>query len=441
MIELPNNWSARLHQRRFMEYMWNGGKRAVLPWHRRAGKDSAAINFTAVETQRKVANYWHMFPTQKQGRKALWEGVNPHTGIKFIDQAFPKEIRASQNDTEMVIRFKNGSTWQVVGSDTFDSNVGTTPYGVTFSEWSLCDPRAWDFIRPILLENNGWAIFPYTPRGKNHGYDLYKMALENPEWFCELLTIEDTRREDGSRIFTDEMYQREIDEGMDPLLARQEYYCSFDAGLMGAYFTAQLKLSKIGDYPWNPAKPVHTFWDIGLRDANAIIFGQESGDAINIIDYEEASNVSLQEWISICKQKPYTYGTHTAPHDIRKRDYKDKVSYINFASDLGFEFEICPDIPLKQGIDATKAMLPRVRFNNTPEVMRLHDALMNYRREFNAKLKVFMDRPMHDWASHGASAARYMAIGWPDHYNDIFGRDIMVKPSVGPARRIKLRAH
>lgn len=141
MIELPNNWSARLHQRRFMEYMWNGGKRAVLPWHRRAGKDSAAINFTAVETQRKVANYWHMFPTQKQGRKALWEGVNPHTGIKFIDQAFPKEIRASQNDTEMVIRFKNGSTWQVVGSDTFDSNVGTTPYGVTFSEWPATPAR------------------------------------------------------------------------------------------------------------------------------------------------------------------------------------------------------------------------------------------------------------------------------------------------------------
>lgn len=443
MIELPNNWAARLHQRRFMEYMWNGGKRALLVWHRRAGKDSAAMNYTAVETQRKVANYWHMFPTQKQGRKAIWEGINPHTGERFIHQAFPRELWASKDNTEMLIRFKNGSTWQVVGSDTFDSNVGTTPFGVVFSEWSLCDPRAWDFIRPILKENGGWAIFPYTPRGKNHGFDLYEMARQNGNWFCELLTIKDTRREDGSRIFTDEDFEAEIAEGMDPLMAKQEYYCSFDAGLMGAYYTDQLKMAKIGDYAWNPAKPVHTFWDLGLRDATAIIFAQESlaGDAIHIIDYEEASNVPLYEWISIVNHKPYNYGIHSAPHDIKRRDYKDGGSYIEFAREHGIDFEICPDLPLRQGIDATKAFLPRVRFNNSPQVNRLHDALQNYRREFNAKLKVFMDRPLHDWASHGSDATRIMAISWPDSYDNLFGgRELMVKPAVGPARRIKLRA-
>jgi len=438
-IVLPHNWEARLHQQNFMKYMWEGGKRALLVWHRRAGKDNAALNFTAVETQRKIANYWHMFPEQKQGRKAIWEGVDPHTGIKFIDQAFPKELRASKNDTDMLIRFKNGSTWQIVGSDTYDSNVGTTPYGVIFSEWSLADPRAWDFIRPILKENNGWAIFPYTPRGKNHGFDLYAMARDNENWFCELLTIEDTVRSDGSRIFTDQDYQDELDEGMDPMLAKQEYYCSFDAGLLGAYYTDDIKRAKFGNYPWNPAKPVHTFWDIGLKDATSITFGQENGGAIDIIDYEEQNNVSFDTWIGIIRDKPYNYGIHSMPHDFKKRDWKDGKSADSTAQNFRFDYELTPNLSRQQGIDAVKLIMPRVRFNNSPAVGRLVDGLTNYRREWNPKLKVFMDRPLHDWASNPADSFRYFGIAWPDNYEMFNNREIVVKASNGKIKRVSVR--
>ena len=439
IVTLPHNWEARLHQQNFMKYMWEGGKRAVLCWHRRAGKDNAALNFTAVETQRKIANYWHMFPEQKQGRKAIWEGVDPHTGVKFIDQAFPKELRASKNDTDMLIRFKNGSTWQIVGSDQYDSNVGTTPYGVIFSEWSLADPRAWDFIRPILKENKGWAIFPYTPRGKNHGFDLYNMAKDNKNWFCELLTVEDTIRNDGTRIFTDEDYQDELDEGMDPMLARQEYYCSFDAGLLGAYYTDDLKRAKVGNYPWNPAKPVHTFWDIGLKDATSITFGQENGGAIDIIDYEEQNNVPFNEWIGIINEKPYNYGVHSMPHDFKKRDWKDGKSADSTAKNFHFSYELTPDLSRSQGIDAVKIIMPRVRFNNSPSVQRLIDGLSNYRREWNPKLKVFMDRPLHDWASNPADSFRYFSIAWPENYMMFNARDIRVKASNGKIKRVSVK--
>lgn len=438
-ITLPHNWEARLHQQNFMKYMWGGGKRALLVWHRRAGKDNAALNFTAVETQRKIANYWHMFPEQKQGRKAIWEGVDPHTGVKFIDQAFPKELRASKNDTDMLIRFKNGSTWQIVGSDTYDSNVGTTPYGVIFSEWSLADPRAWDFIRPILKENDGWAIFPYTPRGKNHGFDLYEMAKDNENWFCELLTIEDTVRNDGTRVFTDQDYQDELDEGMDPMLAKQEYYCSFDAGLLGAYYTDSLKQAKYGNYPWNPAKPVHTFWDIGLKDATSITFGQENGGGIDIIDYEEANNVPFNEWIKILSEKPYTYGIHMMPHDFKKRDWKDGKSADSVATEFHFDYELCPNLSRQQGIDAVKMIMPRVRFHNSANVGRLVDGLTNYRREWNPKLKVFMDRPLHDWASNPADSFRYFSIGWPENYEMFLNREIIVKASNGRTRKFSAR--
>ena len=438
-ITLPYNWEARLHQQNFMKYMWSGGKRALLVWHRRAGKDNAALNFTAVETQRKVANYWHMFPEQKQGRKAIWNGVDPHTGVKFIDQAFPKELRESMNDTDMLIKFKNGSTWQIVGSDTYDSNVGTTPYGVIFSEWSLADPRAWDFIRPILKENKGWAIFPYTPRGKNHGFDLYEMAKDNENWFCELLTIEDTVRSDGSRIFTDQDYQDELDEGMDPMLAKQEYYCSFDAGLLGAYYTDALKQTKIGNYPWNPAKPVHTFWDIGLKDATSITFAQENGGGIDIIDYEEQNNVPFNEWIGIINDKPYNYGIHSMPHDFKKRDWKDGKSADSTAQTFHFNYELTPELSRKQGIDAVKMIMPRIRFNNSPAVSRLIDGLANYRREWNPKLKVFMDRPQHDWASNPADSFRYFAIAWPENYEMFMNREITVIASNGRKKKYSSR--
>ena len=415
-ITLPNNWAARPHQRPFMKHMYNGGKRAVCVWHRRAGKDSASINFTAVETQRKIANYWHMLPTAIQGRHVVWDAINPATGQRIIDQAFPPEIRAGINNTEMKIELKNGSVWQVVGSDNYDRLVGSNPYGVIFSEYSIADPRAWDFIRPILVENGGWAIFIYTSRGKNHGHDLYKMAKDNPDWFCELLNIENSERGDGTPIITQEQYQAEIAAGMDPQLAKQEFYCSFDAGLFGAYYTSQLKMAKVGNYPWNPAKPVHTFWDIGLRDTTAIWFGQENGGGVDIIDYEEASNVDFGMWIKELREKPYSYGINSMPHDFKKRDWKDGKSAHSVAVANGFDYELTPELTRQQGIDAVKMFLPRVRFNNIPPVMRGYDSLSNYRREYNAKLKVFMDRPLHDWASNGADGMRYMSIAWPENY-------------------------
>ena len=431
-IQLPNNWVARPHQSNFAKYLAKGGKRAVAVWHRRAGKDSASLNWTAICSHQVIANYWHMLPTAVQGRHVVWDAVNPATGEKVIDQVFPKELRARVNNTEMSIGLKNGSTWQVVGSDNYDRLVGSNPFGVVFSEYSIADPRAWDFIRPILIENGGWALFIYTPRGKNHGHDLYRMAKDNPDWFAELLDIEHTQREDGSPIITPEQYQSEIESGLDPQLALQEYYCSFDAGLFGAYYTDALKRCKIGDYPWNPANPVHTFCDLGLRDATAIWFGQETerGGAINWIDYEEGSNVSLTEWCKITRDKPYTYGIHSGPHDLKRREYSDKRSYQSIALDNGIDFEVCPDIGLRAGIDSTKAFLPRCNFNMST-TQQGWDALSNYRREYNDKLRVFMDRPLHDWASHGADAMRIASIAWPDTWGTNFVQRFKVKRALG----------
>ena len=159
-IQLPaDGWRPRPYQRDVWNYLERGGKRAVAVWHRRAGKDEFCLRWASVAAFQKVGNYWHMLPMANQARRAIWEAVNPHTGKRRIDEAFPVALRETTREQEMMIRFKNGSTWQVVGSDNYDSLVGAPPVGVTFSEWALADPRAWAFIRPILLENDGWALF------------------------------------------------------------------------------------------------------------------------------------------------------------------------------------------------------------------------------------------------------------------------------------------
>ena len=442
-IVLPNDWAARDYQRPLFQHLFTPqglivpGARAVEVWHRRCGKDSASLQMQAIASQSRVGTYWTMLPTLVQARRVIWDGIDKQ-GRRMIDQTFPKEMRRAVNNSEMKIEFKNGSIWQCVGSDNYDALVGTNPVGVVFSEYSIADPKAWDFIRPILTENDGYAIFIYTPRGKNHGYKLYEMAKTNPLWHSSILTIDDTFRADGTAVISQQAYQDELDAGMDPQLALQEYYCSFDAGLFGAYYTDQLKLAKVGDFPWNPRLPVHTSWDIGLRDATAIWFFQETtvGGPINVIDYREASNVPLIDWCKRLHEEPYSYGTHVGPHDIKRRDYGTGESYLSIASQHGIDFEVAPQLSIREGIDSTKAFIPRLQFDKG---LTGHgfDCLMGYRREYNDKLQVFMDRPLHDWASHGADAMRMASLCYSEGFMAGGSFDFKVIATNGKTRHIK----
>ena len=180
-IRLPfNNWQPRLYQKKLWTHLENGGQRAVAVWHRRSGKDEVALHWTACAMHRRIGTYWHMLPEASQARKAIWEAINPHTGKRRIDEAFPPAVRSTTRDNEMFIRIRPGSTWQVIGSDNYNSLVGSPPVGVVFSEWALADPQAWAYVRPILRENGGWAVFIYTPRGRNHGATFYEGHQGDP---------------------------------------------------------------------------------------------------------------------------------------------------------------------------------------------------------------------------------------------------------------------
>ena len=164
----------RWYQRPFHEYLVGGGKRAIEVAHRRWGKDEIALSASCELAHQRIASYWHCLPEYEQGRKALWDAINAHTGKRRIDEAFPPEIRESKDEQKMFIKLKCGSTWQIIGSDRYDATVGAGVAGIVYSEWALANPSAWAYHRPMLEENNGWAAFITVtlPGGRNRRLDV-----------------------------------------------------------------------------------------------------------------------------------------------------------------------------------------------------------------------------------------------------------------------------
>lgn len=438
-INLPCAYRCRHYQEPFWKAAKEGYKRFVLVWHRRAGKEKTCWNYLIMQACRKVGIYYYFFPHFSQGRKILWDGVDKD-GFRLLEHIPKPLIHGNPNSTEMKIRLRNGSLIQIIGTNNIDSIVGTNPIGCVFTEYSLQDPRAWQLIRPILVENGGWAVFNFTPRGANHGKDLYEMAKDNPEWFCQLLTVEDTN------VVSKDDIQAEREAGMSEDFIQQEFYCSFTLGVEGSYYAQYMEEAReegrIGNVPWDKQLRVYTAWDIGFGDSTAIIFYQIVGQEVHIIDYYENHGEGLPHYAGILKSKPYIYSVHFAPHDIESHAFSSGMSAKEVGRDLGIGFITLPTLKLRleDGIEGLRGIFPRIWINHDT-CKQLIKCLQNYRKEFDEKMEVYKNRPRHDKYSHGADAARYLAIAikmhvdagkagvtdaqaemWYNKYNPVFDR-------------------
>lgn len=422
IVRLPNNWSPREYQRPLWEALKAGKKRAIGVWHRRAGKDDVCLHWAARSAHTRVGNYWHMLPEASQARKAIWEAVNPHTGKRRIDEAFPRELRETTREQEMMIRFKIGSTWQVIGSDNYDSLVGSPPVGVVFSEWALADPQAWAYIRPILAENGGWALFIYTPRGRNHGATFFEGAKDDPNWFVQRLSAYETS------VFTTEQldqerkeYHREYGRDDGDSRFRQEYLCDFDAAVVGSYYGSLMndaeEEGRICSVPHDSAVRVETWWDLGVSDSTAIWFVQRlPGGEMHAIDFYETNAQPVAHYAQVLDEKArkngYLYSDHVLPHDAGGKSKQTNQTYQEALKKLGHEGKVQQVHSVQEGIEQVRQILPKVWFD-ADKCERGIDALRNYRREWDEKRKVFKNSPLHDWASHPADAFRYGAMHRP----------------------------
>jgi hypothetical protein len=217
-INLPHKFEPREYQLPLMEAIDNGYKRLIYVAHRRAGKDKTIWNITIKEAFKRVGTYYYILPTYSQAKKVIWDSIDKD-GFKMMNHLPDKLIR-NKNETEMQIELVNGSIIQLVGSDNVDRIVGTNPIGVVFSEYSICKPEVWNFLRPILAENGGWAIFNFTPRGMNHAYTLLQMAKESPDWWVGIYPVSVTK------ALTPQALSLERKE-MPRATYEQEYECKF----------------------------------------------------------------------------------------------------------------------------------------------------------------------------------------------------------------------
>ena len=416
-VVLPHTFECRTYQAPFWSAMNQGKKRGCLVWHRRSGKDKTALNFMICKMFDRVGNYFYLFPTGKQGRKDIWEGID-RDGMRYMDH-FPPELVVRSKEDEMFKQLANGSTFQIFGSDNYDAIMGANPVGLIFSEYSLQDPMAWDLIRPILAENEGWAVFLYTPRGENHGYTLYTLAKENPDlWYAEMLTVLDTFRPDGTPVITQEMIENEKKSGMSAALVQQEFYCSFQGNIEGAYYGQELVDARtehrICHVPHERNTQVFTYWDLGWDDSTTIWFGQYVGPEVRWINYYENHHKDAAHYATylddLHADRGYNYGGHYAPHDATATHMSGK-SFYSLMLELGYNFHIVERAAnVNLGIRQVRARLPMMWWD---EVLckRGLECLRNYIQEYDQKKNKYADRPFHNWAIHGADALRTYAEG------------------------------
>lgn len=434
-FSLPYNWKPREYQKPLWNYFMAKGtnKRASIFWHRRAGKDLFAMNLISVMAHKRAGAYWHVFPQNKQGKRIAWNGrtkgiIDHETGqvkeqgrpfLDFlggpIDPKTKKPILQKKcNDQEMTYTFKNGSMYQVLGSDS-DSLVGGNPVGIVFSEWALMPEKTWQYLSPILAENGGWALFITTPRGKNHAHRMHEMARESDAWFHQTLTAGDdgTKDEFGRPVIPDTYIERERKGGMEEELIRSEFYCDTEAPVSGAYYGKQMMIAsdegRVCEVPWQPNSPTYTAWDLGTNDATAIWFFQRVQGAIHVIDYIEEKDLPLSYYVKKVREKPYTYEAHYAPHDIEKREITSSEQRIVTAARLGIRFTPIPFLSVKERIDAARNLIPVCRFDSAKCALGL-ESLRSYTKKWDATNETYLGTPKHDWASNGADAFGYFAL-------------------------------
>jgi len=425
-ITLPYRFTPRGYQAPFFQAMDSGFRRAIAVWHRRSGKDKTFINYQIREACRVPALYYYFFPTYKQAKKVIWKGMDLG-GFKFLNH-FPPTMISHIDKTEMSIELTNGSLWQLIGTDHYDSIRGTNPYGCVFSEYAYQKPLVYDIVRPILRQNGGWAVFNFTPLGENHAYDLYENNRDNPGWWVNLLTVDDT-----GGIVTPEMIEEERREGMAEEMIEQEYYCSFTAGLVGSYFGQQMRQAasegRIGpEYGYDSSYPVDTWWDLGVgaEDATAIWFTQTvpGRNRIHLIHFFEDMGQPLSYYVrhmeDFRRQTGCRFGRLAWPHDGGHPDRVQARPLADVARDYGINPEVTPRTKNKlDSIDAARRILMICCFNDRdPGIQYGIKALKSYHKSYDEERKVYKNRPDHDWSSHAADAFMVMADNHELTYGD-----------------------
>lgn len=371
--------------------------------HRRFGKTVCCVNEIirrSIACGRPRPRYGYVAPFRTQAKQVAWDYV----------QHYLKPLNATFNQAELRADY-HGRRLTLYGADNPDALRGLYFDGVVLDEFGDIDPRIWtEVIRPALSDRQGWAIFIGTPKGKNAFWELAEKGREGGDWSAHIFKASETG-------IIPETELKAARDAMPEDQYAQEFECSFEAAIQGAYYGKALKeadeAGRITRVPYDPALPVWTAWDLGIGDSTAIWFAQIAGKEIRLIDFYETSGVGLDHYAKRLREKPYSYEPLLLPHDANARELGTGRSRTETLQSLGFKTKVAPRLGVDDGINAVRTLLPRCWFDEEKTKPGL-EALKQYRREWDERMKTFRPRPMHDWTSHAADALRYLATGLPD---------------------------
>lgn len=380
--------------------------------HRRAGKTVACVAdlvLSALLTRKQDARYAYLCPQYNQAKDVAW---------KYVKQLTTDIPGVQYNETELRADLPNGARIRLYGADNPDRLRGLYLDGVVLDEYADMRYGVWgEVLRPALSDRKGWAVFIGTPKGPNEFHSLWKVTEHNPDWYRLMLRASESGLVDASEL---EAARQQMTEDQ----YAQEYECSFEAAIQGAYYGRDIaqadKDGRICSVEYDSASPVFTAWDIGYSDDTAIVFYQVIRGEVRVIDYYAAHGEGIEHYVRVLNERPYRYfmmGDKPCiylPHDARAKTLASggKSTQEQFQAH-GYRSRIVPDLGLQDGIQAVRMMLPRVYFD-ADKCAELLDALRLYRREWDGEKKVFREKPMHDWTSHAADAFRYCAVMWKE---------------------------
>ena len=412
----------------FLDFHYRKERWAVLTCHRRAGKTVATICDIirrAIMENKPDSRYAYIAPYYAQAKNIAWDYL-----LKFAEPAIVKA-----NQSELWVELVNGAKIRLFGADNPDALRGLYLDGVVLDEYADMKPRLWgEIVRPLLTDRNGlngyqtWATFIGTPKGHNAFYDIYKNAQNNDNWYVKTL------RADQSGLIP-EAELLDAQATMSSNQYEQEFLCSFEAAIMGAYYGQEMRritdLDRITTVDYDPMFPCHTAWDLGFNDSTSIWWFQVVYGEIRVLDHHSSNGQAVPFYTGLLAQKEeefgYKYGYHYLPHDARAKTMASGGKSIieQFATKIDIKhLKIVPNLSIQDGIQATRLALTRTWFDNRCE--EGIECLRQYQREWNDDKKCFNDRPKHDFTSHSADAFRYLSIVWKDEDSPIL-KDSRVK--------------
>ena len=418
------------HQARMFKALQNG-KNICAVIHRRAGKDLFCLEAWVLRGLKRVGTHVYLFPLQKQARSVIWQGMD-FDGRPFMD-AVPNALVDKKNEARMEIDLFNGSKLVLAGSNNYDGLMGTNPVTIIYSEFSLHNPLARQYLNPILVQNRGVEILQYTPRGMNHGFEVFNQVKDLPDYHVEHLSVEQTFKHDGvTPIISQADIQRAKDLGMSEELIRQEFYVDFEVGNLGAYYTREMsdmdREGRIMVLKPDPRLKLHSIWDLGGTDATAGILFQVTGKYVHILYLLHDTGKGLKHYLELAERVRQSFGCewgmHFGPHDIAQKHqgWEHAESRIMQARQHGWHFQMVPKVNVEDGIEAVRYMFPRLRIDKLNCSLLLR-ALREYQRLYNEGTGCYDKKPLENWAVHIADAVRYLAVQYKRLY------DVPIAPS------------